>query len=83
MPVSPMAASIEQLATDLKQLPREDRMTLVRLLLDADRPNNVADIDKAWDDEIRARVIAVNAGHAASVSYQNIKQEMRDRFRTK
>ena len=62
---------------------RDDHMALVRLLLDADRPNNVADIDKAWDDEIRARAIALNDGRASSVQYQEIKQEMRDRFRAK
>jgi putative addiction module component (TIGR02574 family) len=78
-----MAASIEQLATDLAQLPREDRLALVRMLLDADRPSNVADIDKAWDDEIRARVVAVNEGHAVGVPYQDIKKELRERFRTK
>jgi putative addiction module component (TIGR02574 family) len=76
-----MAASIEQIATDLTKLPRNERLRLVRLLLDADRPSNVAEIDKAWDDEIRARVLAVNDGQAKSVSYQDLKREMNERFR--
>ena len=75
-----MAASIEKIATDIAQLPREDRLRLVRLLLDADRPSNVAEIDKAWDDEIRARVLAVNNGQVESISYQDLKREMNSRF---
>lgn len=76
-----MAVSIEQIATKLAQLPREDRLRLVRLLLDADQPSNVAEIDRAWDDEIRARVLAVSNGQAKSVSYQELKREMNNRFR--
>ena len=76
-----MSAPIEQIATDLAKLPREERLLLVRLLLDADRPNNVAEIDKAWDDEIRARALAVGDGQAQSISHQDLKREMTDRFR--
>lgn len=76
-----MTASIEQIATDLAKLPRDERLRLARLLLDADRPSNVAEIDKAWDDEIRARALAVTNGQAESVSYQDLKREMNERFR--
>jgi putative addiction module component (TIGR02574 family) len=38
------------------------------------------EIDAAWDEEIRARVKAVDEGRVAGVPYEQIKKEMAERF---
>lgn len=63
-----MAASIEEIARQIVELPRHQRLVLVRLLLDLD--------EQAWDDEIRARVKAVDEGCATCIPYEQIKKEM-------
>jgi hypothetical protein len=50
-----MAASIEEITKDIVELPRHQRLALVRLLLDLDRPGTSDAMENAWDEEIRAR----------------------------
>lgn len=75
-----MAARIEEITKEVVELPRHQRLALVRLLLDLDQPGSNADVDSAWDQEIRARVKAVDEGRAAGVPYEQIRKEMSDRF---
>jgi putative addiction module component (TIGR02574 family) len=75
-----MAASIEEITKEVVELPRHQRLALVRLLLDLDQPGPNADVDNAWDEEIRARVKAVDEGRAVGIPYEQIKKEMADRF---
>jgi hypothetical protein len=53
------------------------------LLLDLDRPGTSDEIENAWDEEIRARVKAVDEGRAVGIPYEQIKKEMDDRFRSR
>jgi putative addiction module component (TIGR02574 family) len=57
-------------------LPRHQRLALVRLLLDLDQPGTSDEIEQAWDEEIRARVKAVDEGRATGIPYEQIKKEM-------
>jgi putative addiction module component (TIGR02574 family) len=75
-----MAISIEEITKEIVDLPRHQRLALVRLLLDLDRPGVGEEIDSAWEEEIRARVKAVDEGRAAGISYEQIKKEMAERF---
>jgi hypothetical protein len=75
-----MATSIEEIIKGLVELPQHQRLVLVRLLLDLDCPRTDDEIDVAWDEEIRARVKAVDEGHAAGIGYEQIKKEMAERF---
>lgn len=75
-----MAARIEEITKEVVELPRHQRLVLVRLLLDLDQPGSSTDIDNAWDEEIRARVKAVDEGRAVGIPYEQIKKEMADRF---
>jgi len=61
-------------------LPRDQRLVLIRLLLDLDRPGNGQEIDAASDEEIRAHVKAVDEGRVAGVPYEQIKKEMAEGF---
>jgi putative addiction module component (TIGR02574 family) len=75
-----VAASIEEITKEVVELPRHQRLALIRLLLDLDQPGTSDEIDAAWDEEIRARVKAVDEGRAVGVPYEQIKKEMADRF---
>ena len=75
-----MAISIEEITKEVVELPRHQRLALVRLLLDLDQPATTDDIEQAWDEEIRARVKAVDEGRANGIPYEQIKNEMAVRF---
>ena len=75
-----MATNIEEITREIVELPRHQRLTLVRLLLDLDQPGTTGEIDSAWDEEIRARVKAIDEGRAVGIPYEQIKKEMAERF---
>ena len=75
-----MAASIEEITKEVVDLPRHQRLALVRLLLDLDRPGCGLERDAAWDEEIRSLVKAVDEGRVTGVPYEQIKKEMAERF---
>ncbi len=78
-----MAASIEEITREIVGLPRQQRLALVKLLLDLDRSHaDLADpgTEDAWDEEIRARVKAVDEGRAVGIPYEQIREEMARRF---
>jgi putative addiction module component (TIGR02574 family) len=77
------AASIEEITKEIVDLPRHQRLALVRLLLDLDRPGTSDEIENAWDEEIRSRVKVVDEGRAVGIPYEQIKKEMDDRFRSR
>src|SRR5277367_2254222 len=75
-----MATPIEKITQEVIELSRRERLTLMRLLLDLDQPSKGDKIEKAWDQEIRARVKAVDEGRVSGVRYDEIKREMNGRF---
>jgi putative addiction module component (TIGR02574 family) len=74
-----MATPIEKITQEVVELSRRERLTLVRLLLDLDQPPKGDEIEKAWDQEIRARVKAVDEGRVSGIPYDEIKKEMTSR----
>jgi putative addiction module component (TIGR02574 family) len=78
-----MATPIEKITREVVELSRHERLTLLRLLLDLDQPSKGEEIAKAWDQEIRARVKAVDEGRVSGIPYDQIKQEMSSRFRAR
>jgi putative addiction module component (TIGR02574 family) len=75
-----MATPIEKITQEVIELSRLERLTLVRLLLDLDQPSKGGEIEKAWDQEIRARVKAVDDGRVSGITYDQIRQEIKSRF---
>ena len=75
-----MAISIEEISKEAVELPQHQRLALVRLLLDLDQPGATDEIEQAWDEEIRARVKAVDEGRANGIPYEEIKNELAGRF---
>jgi len=75
-----MAAGIEEITKKIVKLPRHQRLALIRLLLELDQPGTSDEIERVWDEEICARVGAVDEGRAVGVPYEEIKKEMVGRF---
>lgn len=75
-----MATPIEKITQEVVELSPRERLTLMRILLDLDQPPKGDEIEKAWDQEIRARVKAVDEGRASGIRYDEIKKEMNGRF---
>jgi putative addiction module component (TIGR02574 family) len=75
-----MAAGIEGITKAIVELPRHQRLALIRLLIDLDQPGTSDEIERAWEEDIRARVKAVDEGRAVGVPYEEIKKEMAGRF---
>jgi hypothetical protein len=78
-----MASTIEKITQDLAELSRHERQALMRVLLDLDQPPQGDEIECAWDLEIRARVKAVEQGLVSGIPHDEIKQEMKGRFRVR
>jgi putative addiction module component (TIGR02574 family) len=76
-----MATPIENITQEVVELSRHERLTLMRLLLDLDQPTKGEQIEIAWDQEIRARIKAVDEGRTTGIPYAQIKQELTSRFR--
>lgn len=60
-------------------LPKEQRLALVRVLLNLESAGNVAEVEQSWDDEIRARIKAVDEGRVTGLAYDDLRKEMNSR----
>ncbi len=73
-------ARIEELTKEAVSLPKEQRLALARALLDLESSGTVSESEQSWDDEIRARIKAVDEGCVASVPYDDLRREMNSRY---
>ncbi len=71
---------IEALTQEVAKLPEEQRLALARSLLDLEPSGNIAEADQSWDEEIRARINAVDEGRVTGIAYEDIRREMNSRY---
>jgi len=59
---------MSEITSDCLELPASQRLKLARILMEVSEPdqNFSPDVEAAWDDEIHARLLAVQAGTARS-----------------
>ena len=67
-----MSMPLEDVACEAIELPRHQRLSLARLLIDLDDPGSDADVEAAWDVEIQARVRAVQEGRVEGIPYEEV-----------
>ena len=67
-----MSMPLEDVAREAIELPRHQRLSLARLLIDLDDPGSDADVEAAWDVEIQARVRAVREGRVEGIPYEEV-----------
>jgi hypothetical protein len=65
-----MAKELQQLILEVATLSRQDRLNLVRLLLELDQLETSRDVGRVRDEEIRARVKAADDGRVVGISYE-------------
>lgn len=71
---------IEALTQEAAKLPKEQRLALARTLLDLEPVGSVTEAEQSWDDEIRARIKAVDEGRVSGIAYDDLRKEMNSRY---
>ena len=67
-----MSMPLEDLAREAIELPRHQRLSLARLLIELDDPGSDADVEAAWDAEIQARERAVKGGRVEGIPFEEV-----------
>jgi hypothetical protein len=75
-----MSKAFDEITKEAIQLPRDQRLELAGLLLELDARSNDSDGQAAWEQEIRARIMAVDEGRAIGVPYDEVMQAAEDRL---
>lgn len=73
-----MIKPLSEITRDAMELPVEQRLSLVRTLLDTTEPLPVPsdEINRAWEDEIADRIRAVRSGQAKGRSWDEILKDI-------
>jgi hypothetical protein len=84
-----MSKALEEITKEAIQLSRQQRLALARFLLELDErgpqpgsPAGVFDysedleVESAWEQEILARIQAVDDGTAIGISYEDVMREV-------
>lgn len=73
-------ARIEELTREAVSLPKAQRLALARVLLDLEPVGSVAEVERSWDEEIRARIKAIDEGRVTGIAYDDLRREMDARY---
>ncbi len=76
-----MNGSIETIVAEAVQLPPDQRMTLAHRILSSIEPERSAEIDSAWDQEIRDRIARYDSGGVQSIPAAEVFAELDRRLR--
>jgi len=76
-----MPKTLEAITHDVLDLPNNQRLALARIILDLDGGPADPDAEAAWDEEIRGRLKAYDEGKLELVSWDDFREEMKERFR--
>lgn len=74
-----MSAALEEVTEKALKLPRQERLALANRLLSAEENVGSSAIEAAWEEEILARIEAVDNGSAVGVPYEEVLRAARDR----
>lgn len=75
-----MSVGLEDVTREAIGLPRHQRLSLARLLIELDDPGSGADTEAAWEAEISARLRAVQAGRLEGIPYEQVLARVDRRF---
>lgn len=75
-----MSAALDEITEQALSLPRQQRLALAnRLLSDYEDDADAAAIEVTWEEEIIARIQAIDNGSAVGVPYEEVLRAARDR----
>ena len=75
-----MSKAFEEIAREATQLSREQRLSLAQLLLELNEGSAEPDVSAAWEQEILARIRAVDENQAEGVSFETVLRDAEDRL---
>jgi putative addiction module component (TIGR02574 family) len=79
-----MSLPLEKLEVEALELTREERAQLAKRLiisLDEDASENPAEVERAWEEEIRRRIAELEAGTAELIPAEQVFAELRAHMR--
>jgi putative addiction module component (TIGR02574 family) len=74
-----MSAALEEVTEKALQLSQEERLALANRLLSAEEAAGSSAVEAAWEEEILARIEAIDNGSAVGVPYEEVLRAARDR----
>jgi putative addiction module component (TIGR02574 family) len=74
-----MSAALEEITEKALRLSRQERLALASRLLDDDGYSDASEIEAAWEDEILARIQAIDDGTATGIPYEEVIRAARNR----
>ncbi len=75
-----MVRPLQDLYTDISQLPRHQRLEVARFVLNFEEPLQNQNIEAQWDQEIRSRIKAFDEGLLETIDYEQVQSELNRRF---
>ena len=75
-----MGKPLEQVAQEVAQLPQHQRLALAGLILALDDSAVDPDAQSLWEQEIQARIKAIEAGTARGVSREEVMRDADSRL---
>jgi putative addiction module component (TIGR02574 family) len=75
-----MSVALEEITEKARALSRQERLTLANRLLSDDEDSDAPEIEAAWEEEILARIQAIDDGTAIGVPYEEVMRASQDRF---
>lgn len=74
-----MSAALEEIIEKALRRSRQEKLALANRLLSDDQQNESAEIEAAWEDEIFARIQAIEDGTAVGIPYEEVIRAARNR----
>ena len=75
-----MSKAFEEIAREATQLSREQRLDLASLLLQLNEDSADPDVSAEWEQEILARIRAVDTNEAEGVSFETVMRDAEGRL---
>jgi putative addiction module component len=75
-----MSKAFEEIAREATQLSREQQLALAQLLLELNEASADPDVSAVWEQEILARIRAVDENQAEGISFETVMRDAEDRF---
>ena len=75
-----MSKAFEEIAREATQLSREQRLELATLLLHLNEGSADSEVNAAWEEEILARIQAVDENRLEGVSFETVMRDAEDRL---
>jgi predicted GTPase len=75
-----MSKAFDEIAKEASQLSREQRLDLASMLLELNEDPGEEDVGAVWEEEILARIRAVDENEAEGVSFEAVMRDAESRL---